>query len=118
MAITSYMSIGGTVANLPSGTRSIATPTSVNTSAPGTTSMPALSGGDNTITIPTGTEWVMIVPASTNTAVLTLKGDAADVGLELSKTRPALISVNTGTTSLILNASAGVSAGVVELSFL
>lgn len=70
-----------------------------------------LASGDNTITVPTvgvTAFGAVIIPPSTNTAVLTLKGNAGDTGVALNRKNPSQIGLDSGVSSFILNASAAV----------
>ena len=70
-----------------------------------------LALGDNVIAAPAGgstPKACVIVKPGANTVVLKLKGNAADVGVQLHKTDPDAISVDAGVASFILNAAAQV----------
>lgn len=80
-----------------------------------------LSSGDNTFTVPSGAVAVAIFLGSAPTATVKLRTNLnnADGGLEIAPYAGlgfAAVPLPTGTTSLILNASATVAA--VELSFI
>lgn len=73
-----------------------------------------LLAGDNVITVPTSgvlAQGIVMVPPPTNTAILKLKGNAGDVGVQLNPQNMAVISLDSGVQQVIVNASAPV-AGV------
>lgn len=76
-----------------------------NQDAPGVINDVELSAGANTITVPDGATGVTIVPRSTNTATLTLKGVSGDTGIALALTSPTSIGLAT-VTSFVITASA------------
>lgn len=79
-----------------------------NAVSPGSITLHALSAGDNTITVPSATGFTVkgatIVPPSTNTQAITLKGVGGDTGIALSKTDPTSIAFETAPVNFILNA--------------
>src|SRR5436190_23258670 len=82
----------------------------------GQKSRAVLANGDNTITIPSGTTLVAVVPPTGNTQALKWKGNAADTGTPMQKTTPFLASWDTGVaTTLIINAAGAVTVDVLCL---
>lgn len=79
-----------------------------NTSSVADLTVTDLASGDNTVTVPGSVVGVVIVPPTSNTAALKLKGAAGDTGVQISKTRPTVVAWQTG-TSFILNAGAAVT---------
>lgn len=81
-----------------------------NEDSPGDVDVLTLAAGANTITLPTGGTTVTgatIVPPSTNTATITLKGVTGDTGIILSKTDPTSITFDTTPpASFVLTAGA------------
>jgi hypothetical protein len=70
-----------------------------------------LASGANTITVPSAScVWVIIIPPSSNTQTLTLKGVTGDTGIALSKTGPFLLSL-ASVSSFVLTAG-GTITGV------
>jgi len=65
--------------------------------------------GDNVVVVPLNATNVTIVPPTANTAIVTIKGNAADIGVKLHKTQPSSLSIDPATTSFILNVSANSS---------
>jgi hypothetical protein len=78
----------------------------VTTTGPGSQFLQALTSGNNTITVPssTGVTGVTIVPLSTNTVAITLKGVAGDTGISIALTSPTSLGLN-GVSSFVLNTS-------------
>ena len=71
-----------------------------------------LSSGDNTITAPTNPvpSGAMIIPPTTNTNAITLKGAAGDTGVSLDPAAPSHISFpDAGVSDFILNAGGTIS---------
>jgi len=76
----------------------------------------ALAAGDNTIPVPAGASAVVVVVAPTSgTISLRTNLNSTDAGLPFGPTGWLAIALASGTTSLILNASAPAS---VEVSFI
>ena len=85
-----------------------------NSSSPGQIDILTLSSGSNTITPPAGgttPKACTFIPPSGNTETVTLKGVTGDTGVVLHKTDPAVISLNSPTSTFVLTASAQI-AGV------
>ena len=79
-----------------------------NVASPAGVESKTLSSGANTITPPTGTVSVTIIPPSGNTVALTLKGVTGDTGVALHLTDPTSIGL-AGTTAFCLTAASGVT---------
>src|SRR5262245_6382769 len=67
-----------------------------------------LAAGDNTLSFPAGTTLIVLVPPTTNTAVLKSKGVGGDTGWVLQSTQPTVFTFTAG-GSAIINASAQVT---------
>lgn len=67
-----------------------------------------LSSGVNTITVPTKAGGVVIMPPSTNTQTITLKGASGDTGVALSKTAPTVLTFDTTPPGTIVLTTGGV----------
>lgn len=84
-----------------------------NAVSPGAITVHALSSGDNTITVPSVTgitvKAATIIPPSTNTQAITLKGVGGDTGIALSKTDPTSIAFETAPANFILNAGGAIN---------
>jgi hypothetical protein len=107
MALRSLIQLRGLIESLPSGTRDIAPVDLQNATPPDFCLVDQLSTGDNIIPIPAQAIGCIIIPASNSTAVKTLKGNAADVGIIISKNTWTLLSFNTPPpVSFILNSAA------------
>jgi hypothetical protein len=80
-----------------------------NAASPGQIEVKALAAGDNTITPPSGgttPKSVTIIPPSGNVNLLKLKGVGGDTGIELHKTDPTTIALNSPTNTFVINAAA------------
>lgn len=64
-----------------------------------------LASGDNTLAVPTGAMGVAISPRAASPLVMRLKGVAGDTGFPLRGGKPAYMTIPTGATGMILNAS-------------
>lgn len=85
-----------------------------NASSPASIEIKTLDSGANTITVPTGGTTVTactIVPPSSNTTSITLKGISGDTGIRIHDTDPTSIAINSSVTSFVLTAGASI-AGV------
>lgn len=78
----------------------------VNSASPGSVTTHNLSSGANTITVPVGftVKGATIIPPSTNTQAITLKGIAGDTGIVISSTDPTSIGFETAPANFVLNA--------------
>ena len=106
---TASIELRGTISGLPIGSMAIQPSAITMTAAIGERDLQNLAMGDNTITIPTGTEMVIITPPSGNATAIILKGAGGDTGRRLHNTRWNPISFDSSVTSFILNAAAGVN---------
>ncbi len=88
---------------------------SENQASPGQIQVVDLVSGDNVIAIPSGggsvAAAVIMIPPPANTIVLTLKGDAGDVGVVIGLTDPISLTLSTTISSFILNTS-GIVTGL------
>jgi hypothetical protein len=82
------------------------------TTSPAVNTIQALTTGNNTITVPTGSKAVTIIPPSTNTQSITLKGVDADTGIALSLIDPSSISLS-GVSSFVLNVGGAVTVRLI-----
>lgn len=73
-----------------------------------------LAEGNNQITIPDGTTLILFVPPSANLETLVLKGKGSDNGIQISKSKPFLLTWDS-VGKFIINAS-GLVAGC-EITF-
>ena len=83
-----------------------------NTLSPGQTDVITLPTGATTITPPTGGSSPMavtVIPPSTNTIALTLKGIAADTGIGLHLTDPTSIGLASTTATFVLSAASTIT---------
>ncbi len=78
----------------------------VNLTAPyGGTVPVALASGANTLTPPTGTQGVIIVPPIGSVVTKTLKGVTGDMGIPINNTLPTVISLPSGAGAFVVTAS-------------
>jgi|SRR6187549_4286066 len=75
-----------------------------NASSPAEIAVVNLVAGDNDIDIPPTPTGVTIIPPALNELGITLKGDAADVGIPLALTSPTSLGVASGFSVFILAA--------------
>src|SRR3989304_2550364 len=76
--------------------------------SPGKVDVISLASGNNTITPPSGgttPKAITIVPPAGNAVLIILKGVNGDTGIELHKTDPTSIGLNSPTNTLVLNAA-------------
>lgn len=68
-----------------------------------------LTTGANTITIPTGASAVIIIPPTTNTQALTLKGVSGDTGISIHKTSPTYVPFGTTPANFVVTSGGTVT---------
>lgn len=71
-----------------------------------------LSSGANTITLPTGTTAVLIIPPDTNTQTITVKGVSGDTGVRVQPDEPILLAIDQSVTTTFVITTGGAIAGV------
>lgn len=109
--------ITSTAFAIQSGTKQIGPLTITGTATLGEVHDFTPATGANTVTVPTTATAVIIVPATSNTATLTIKGVTGDTGVAISKVNPTVLSFDaTPPASFVLTAGAG--AANVEVSFI
>lgn len=86
------------------GLRNIGT-FSISMGTVGQTTETTLASGANTITVPTGSVGVVIVPDADNTTALTLKGVSGDTGISISPSDPTLLTFGTAPASIVVTAA-------------
>jgi len=85
---------------------------SSNASSPMQSDLVNLSSGNNTITVPTGSTGVTIVPPTTNSVAIAIKSVVGDSNtLLIATSSPSSLGLATGVASFVLNA-AGTITGV------
>jgi len=107
------MTIEGDVTGLRSGSRKISLTAPSSNDAKFDSREYALANGNNTITVPTGAKACAIQPDSANAQTLTLKGNAADTGVPISKTLGTVLGLD-GQASFIITTN---GACTVEITF-
>jgi hypothetical protein len=83
-----------------------------NAASPGKVDIVSLALGVNTITPPSGGATPVactILPPAGNVQTMTLKGVAGDTGVALHKTDPAVISLNSPTTTFVLDVTGAIT---------
>jgi len=84
-----------------------------NVTSPGSITIHALVGGNNTISVPTVTGFTVkaatIIPPSDNTSALTLKGIGGDTGILISKTDPTSLGFDAAPASFVINSASNVN---------
>ena len=113
MAVTGTISLTGTVAGVPEGSRTLGLSWSITAGVSNVTT--DLASGANTITVPSGTTLVVIIPPSTNLQTITAKGVSGDTGFQLSKTLPSVICWQTGANFVL---TAGGTITGLEILFI
>lgn len=111
------ITIAGAAEGLTSGSKTIGPLTIVGTAVVGQISDVALVSGDNTITVPATATACVIVPPTSGTVALKLKGAGGDTGLFVSPKNPTEIPFDPANmpASFILNAASTVT---VEITFI
>ncbi len=78
----------------------------INTAAPaGGPLSVALTSGDNTLTVPPGSQGLVLVPPSSSVVAKKLKGVGGDTGFTLSATLPSVLMLPPGTATVLINAA-------------
>lgn len=109
MAATAVVQITGTVFGLPEGGTKVLGPlTLVNVTSPAKEDTITLAGGTNTLTLPTGTRLVLIIPPTGNVTTISLKGLTSDVGVQLDPGVPSLVAVPASLLTLVLTAQTNI----------
>jgi hypothetical protein len=109
MAASASLTLSGTISGLPGGSETISL-SLTNSSASGAATFTTLASGFNTINVPSGSLWVIIVPPSGNTTSLTLKGITGDTGIVLHPSQPSLIGLAAAQTTIGITAGASMSS--------
>ena len=114
MAAAGNLTIQANVTGGPDGARTFG-PLTVTTNAAVTqTTTLTLTIGANTVTIPTGTSVVVLLPPNSTAygttatfgGVLTLKGVSGDTGSSMSIKNPTVLSYDTAPASIVINSTA------------
>lgn len=83
-----------------------------NGTSPGSIQVYELTTGANTITVPDGATGATIIPPSTNTETITLKGISGDTGIALALTSPTSLGLAT-VTSFVLTVGGDVVLKII-----
>jgi hypothetical protein len=65
-----------------------------------------LASGDNSLSVPTGARGFVLAPPAVSNAILRLKHYSGETGFALRPGEPSAIPIPSGTTSVMVNASA------------
>ena len=115
------VTIAASLTGLPQGTLSFP-PLTIVPSANNelATTVVSLASGANTITVPTGftPSGVVMIPPSTNTQSLTLKGVTGDTGIAVSPNEPSLLNfASSPPSTFVVTAGGTISAGTSFVFF-
>lgn len=72
----------------------------------------ALSSGNNSLVVPSGTLAMLIEPPAASVVAKVLKGITGDTGFAISPNVPSFISLPASTTTVILNAASGETVNI------
>lgn len=100
MAATASVTITGSVAGGPSGSKTMSIPVISSATSTDALGVVALSSGFNSVTVPSNTTGVVIVPPAGNTQTITLKGVTGDTGIPLHVTNATLLTLPSSSTTL------------------
>jgi hypothetical protein len=78
---------------------------------------PTLASGVNTITVPSGASGFVLVPPSTNTNTIQLKGVSGDTGLSLPKASFSVYTFDTAAVPANFVLTCGGTVGLSQLVF-
>lgn len=79
-----------------------------NPSSPGSIALEALTTGDNTIAVPPGASYMMVVPPVGSVVAKKLKGVGGDTGFSIHASNPTLVALASPTpATVLLNLSTG-----------
>src|SRR5437867_4414802 len=103
MAITASLTLSGTVGTLPSGSDTISV-TYANSTSPGLKDLITLTTTPTTVSIPTNTLFILIVPPSTNTTNILVSGATGEtVGAKIHPSTPTLLAIPASSPNLFLS---------------
>ena len=83
-----------------------------NAASPGETQLLTLASGLNTITVPTGGSTptcCVVIPPTSNTTSITLKGVTGDTGIRLHNTDPTAIALHSSVTTFALTTGGAIT---------
>jgi hypothetical protein len=85
----------------------IAAPTISNSASPLVHDQHSLTTGANTLTVPTGATYLVVVPPAASTVAKTLKGVSGDTGIALTPGAWCALPIASGVSSIVINAASG-----------
>lgn len=108
------IAINGSVSGLLTGSKDIGPLTISVSQAKAVTSVIAISIGNTTVAIPTGTTAMVLNmdPANSTSGTCTLKGNSGDTGIKINPQLP-LVFCPDGETSMIITSDVAISAEAV-----
>jgi hypothetical protein len=109
MAVTAALTLTGTITGLPGGSETVSL-TLNNSAASGQTQFVTLASGFQTVSVPAGAVWCIVVPPAGNTTSITLKGITGDTGVVLHPSQPSIIALGSSQTTIGITAGAGFSS--------
>jgi len=116
--MASSITISGVKPGVGAGPQTIGPLTITANASIGAVTDIVLASGANTITVPAGSTAMVIVPPTTNTQTLTLKGVTGDTGVPLSPTQPSVISFPASAPSTVVLTAGALFSGITEISFI
>jgi len=122
MAASGTLSVGGSISDMPTGSRTVGPITMTSAAASGVVIHVILQSGANTITLPTAIapSMAIIKLPATNTALTTLKGVSGDTGIVIGKTGFAVLPFNSAAppTDFVLSSAATQTGLTTEITFI
>jgi hypothetical protein len=116
MAATATITVSGSITGLTVGSITVSGQIT-SAAAVGELLVQALTSGNNSITVPSGSVAVIITPPSASAVTLTLKGVNGDTGVIIapsgSVSFPATIPLGAAQTTIVINASAPVTVSIL-----
>jgi hypothetical protein len=108
MAITGTIYTTGTIVGLLFGSLLETVSWAITNGIGTVTKQVLVQAANNTFNAPAGTKLCFIIPPTTNTQAVTLKGVNGDTGLSLNISEPTILALPTDTTvSPVINLGAG-----------
>ena len=106
--MTTALTIQGDVTS-PAGRYVIGPLSIANTLAVGEIHTIDLASGFNTVSVGDNSTGCILVPPSNNTSTIKIKGVTGDTGVLLSKTKPSVITLDSGVTNIGITAGGAIA---------
>jgi len=113
VAVTGTVYLTGELLGNPEGRRNINLSWSITAGAFAVKADLASGDNDLTTTIPSGTTLIVVIPPTSNTQALKLKGAAGDTGVRISPTKPHVHAWGAA-GSFIVNAAGTVTGAEIQ----